>query len=401
MSEPLNIVITGELDSGKSTLIGRLLYDTHSISKSAIEEVKRISQDLQKDIEFAYLLDSFEEERKEEFTLDTTQAFLKTRNRGYLFIDIPGHKELLKNMLTGASFADTAVLVVDIQKGLEEQTCRHAYILKFLGIDKIIVLINKIDLVSYDEEIFEKLKEQINEFFKKLELKPVYIVPVSAKNGDNLLSRSSMLSWFQGPSVIEALDNCFKKEKTYDFRFPIQDIYKIKDECIAVGTIISGKIKKNEIVKVMPEEKDCEIKSIKVFDGCRDRAESGESIGLVLKGIENLSRGSVICKGTLPKPTNQIKAKIFCLDFLDIQEDLIFRCSTQEAKSRITQISESIDTQTLEAHKEQKRLNQTEAASVTIGLDKPVVVERFQDLDNLGRFILFRDNKICAIGIIL
>jgi sulfate adenylyltransferase subunit 1 len=401
MKESLNVVVAGSLDSGKSTLIGRLLYDTHSIPKATIEETKKISKELEKDFEFAYLLDSFQEERVGEFTLDTTQALLKTKNKEYLLIDVPGHRALLKNMLTGTSYAETAILVVDVKKSLEEQTRRHLYILKFLGIAQIIVVINKMDLVSYSQEDFKKVEEQINLFLKEIGLKVNYVIPISAKQGENLLAESLKMNWYKGPTLVRALDTFTKKDKiSYDFRFPVQDIYEIKQEKVAVGTVASGKVNKGDLIRVLPLDIELKVKAIKVFDKLKARAGAGESIGLVFDKTINLKRGEVVYKGKLPEVTRQIQAKIFCLSSLNIQEGLLIKCATQEASSRISQIKESVDTATLEIKERIGMLNPLEAAKVIINTEEPIIVEKFQDLTDLGRFVLQKNNEVCAVGII-
>ena len=231
----LNIVVTGEVDSGKSTLIGRFLYESGVLSQGVTEEIADVCQKLKDSFEFAYLLDSLEEERKNRLTLDTTQVFCKIKKgKEFVFIDVPGHQELLKNMLCGSSYADIAILVIDVQKSIEQQTKRHALILKFLKIQQIVIVLNKMDLIDFNKIIFRKVKQEICKFFKKIDLQPKYCIPTSAKQGDNLLKRSKNMVWYRGPSLNKALNACCKKEIDGAFCFPIQDIYNINEEKIAV-----------------------------------------------------------------------------------------------------------------------------------------------------------------------
>src|SRR3989338_6802859 len=198
MNRQLKIVVVGEVDSGKSTLIGRLLFDTGLIAKDVKEGLKKTCEDLGKNFEFAYLLDSFREEREEDFTLDTTQAMLKTENGDFLLVDVPGHREFLKNMLTGASYADAAILVVDVNSPLDERTKRHIYILKFLGITEVGVAVNKMDSVSYSKENFYQKEEALFKFCKNIGIGLSFAIPVSAKEGDNLIKESRRVGWYEG-----------------------------------------------------------------------------------------------------------------------------------------------------------------------------------------------------------
>jgi small GTP-binding protein len=402
MNQQLNIVFVGEVDCGKSTLIGRLLYDTDSVSSQAKKELQKTCKDLGRGLEFAYLLDSFQEEREQEFTLDMTQASLKAKDREFLLIDVPGHQQLIKNMLTGASSAETAILVVDVKKSLEEQTKRHLYILKFLGVTQSIVVINKMDSVSYKQEEFKKVEEQLNVFLKQIGLKAGYVIPVSAKEGENLLEKSSKLLWYNGPCLLKALNNFTVKHKAdNDFRFPVQDIYEIKKEKVLVGTIASGRVNKGDSVWVSPSQIQLKVRVIKAFDKFKVQAGQGESIGLVFDKAINLNRGEVVYKGKPPDATCQIQAKIFCLKPLEVNQELSVSCATQKVRAKISQIKESIDTATLKINKDINRLKPNEAAEVAITAQEPLVIERFSDLPELGRFIIEKDNEISAAGITL
>ena len=391
MKEPLNIVVTGDIDSGKSTLIGRFLYDTGSVP-----------QKLKSGFEFAYLLDSFEEERENNLTIDTAQVYCKSKNSaGFIFIDVPGHQQLIKNMLCGSSYADMAILVVDVKKSIQEQTKRHAFILEFLGIERVIVVLNKMDLVGFKENIFHKVKEEFSELFKKIKIQPKYFIPISAKQGDNLLKLSKNIPRYKGLSLIEVLNTCSNRANLNSgFRFPIQDIYNMNGVKIAVGRIISGKIKKGDKVNILPLNKECRVKAIKVFNKNRHTAKAPESIGLILNEMGALSRGQVICKPRLPEVKTEILAKIFCVLPLNIKESLGFRCSTQDVPCQINQITSIWDSVSLEAKPKNGALEKNDFAEVIINTERPVVIERFKELNNLGRFVLQDAKEIYAVGII-
>ena len=260
MNNRLKIVVVGELDCGKSTLIGRLLFDTHSLPKEIELELKHSEQH-----NFAHLLDSFKEEQEGEFTLDTTQVFLKNKKEHLVIIDVPGHKELIKNMLTGASYADAAILIIDVLRGLGEQTKRHIYLLNFLDIKPVIVAINKMDMISYNQNYFYDLVDKTTIFFKKLKTEPLCFIPISAKEGENILKKSKYIPWYKGDSLLNLIKKLSKKEEEYPFRFIIQDIYKIKKENIIVGKILSGKIKLKDKLKVLPNNEEVTVKKIHIF----------------------------------------------------------------------------------------------------------------------------------------
>src|SRR4030043_1671169 len=202
----LPIVIVGHVDHGKSTLIGRLLYDTGCLPPDKFSEIERSSEMLGKRVEFAFVMDCLEEERSRGITIDTTQTFFKTPKRRYVIIDAPGHKEFLKNMITGSSQAEAALLIVDISEGIKDQTRRHAFILGMLGFKQVCVLLNKIDLVEYSQDKFIQLKAEVTDFLNQLNIHPTFILPISAIQGDNVAKSSEKLSWFHGPTVLQALD---------------------------------------------------------------------------------------------------------------------------------------------------------------------------------------------------
>src|SRR4030066_1914036 len=221
----LPIVIVGHVDHGKSTLIGRLLYDTDCLPADKYSEIQKSSEMLGRIVEFSFVMDCLEEERSRGITIDTTQTFFKTSKRRYVIIDAPGHKEFLKNMITGSSQAEAAILIIDSFEGVRDQTKRHAYILGMLGLKQVCVLLNKIDLVDYSKDKFEELKNEITDYLGRLNIRPTFILPISAIHGDNVATPSEKIPWFDGPTVLEALDTFEEikiEEKT--LRFPIQDI---------------------------------------------------------------------------------------------------------------------------------------------------------------------------------
>ncbi|MEK7449383.1 MAG: GTP-binding protein [Planctomycetota bacterium] len=415
--EILNIVITGHIDHGKSTLIGRLLYDTDSLPEGRVEEISRTCQALGRKFEFAYLLDALQEEREGELTIDTTQTFFKTLKRDYVIIDTPGHKEFLKNMITGASFAEAAVLIVGIKEGIQEQTRRHAAILQLLGIKQIIAVINKMDLVQYQPDDFIKLRDELTGFFKQLNLTLNYIIPLSAQEGDNIARLSQNMPWYQGPSLLEALDGFTKPGWNYDFRMPVQDVYQINGESIIVGQILSGQTNQNDQVRIAPSDRSARIKSIRRFESEINRAEAGRpqgrtspkagsSIGLVLAPVTSnlkpsltIKRGDILTQGRSPIVSRQAEATVLWLKGeLNESEKYICRCATQSV-SCLIKLQAKIDLTTFQESLE-NFLREADLGQVVLETTEPLVFEKFAELPGLGRFIIQKDDEIVAGGII-
>ena len=402
----LSFVIVGHVDHGKSTLIGRLLYDTGSLAFDKIEEIQQASARYGKQTEFAYLLDHLEEERKQGITIDTTQVFLKTPKRCYTIIDAPGHVEFVKNMITGASHAEAAVLIVDVSEGIKEQTKRHSYILSLLGLNQVIVVLNKMDLVDFSAEDFETVKQNVQKWLRAVGIAPLVCVPISAIRGDNIAVKSENMDWYAGPTFLESLDALQNMLPTEDkpLLLPIQDVYKIQDKRISVGRVESGIIKKGAEVKVLPSGHVTSVLSIEKFLKDTDTAIAGECIGLTTADPVFIERGNVLClPGTEPILTDKISANIFWMtqrDF-DIDQKLTIRCATQEMSCKVVSINKRIDSSTLEVlDTDCKMLKNLEVAEITIETEKPIAVKNFNDVQELGRFVLVQDQNICASGII-
>ncbi|MFC1666972.1 sulfate adenylyltransferase subunit 1 [Candidatus Omnitrophota bacterium] len=402
----LKIVLIGHVDHGKSTLIGRLLFETNSLPKEKIAEIKKISKNLGKNMELAYLADQFKEEREQNLTIDTTQLFFKTHKRNYIIIDAPGHVEFIKNMITGASLAQAALLIVDAKEGIMGGTRRHAYLIRLLGLSSIIVAFNKMDLIDYKKDRFDKIKTEILNFLEELGIKPLFSIPISAKNGINISKKSQKIGWHKGPTLIEAIDSfrLDKKIMNEPLRFPVQDTYKIGNEKIIVGRISSGLIKQDYKVTLFPSFKDAKIKTIQVFGKHRRSAEKGESIGVTLKNALSVRRGNLIFKkDDSLMPTERFKANIFWMSNnpLEINKLITLRCATQEVKCIVEKIEKRIDSSTLETLETNAgSLKQNEIGTLTLKTKSPLIVERFDIIEELGRFILERENSTCAGGII-
>jgi small GTP-binding protein len=406
MNELIKLVICGHVDHGKSTLIGRLLLDTKSLTDEKVLELENISSQNKKEVDLAFLTDQFEEERKENKTIDTTEIYFKTKKRRYCLIDTPGHVEFIKNMMTGATHADAGILVIDVEEGIKEQTMRHLVFLGSVGIKKIIVCVNKMDLVAFDCKRFRDIEKNIREFLARLKIKPLYILPVSAKKGANILKKEKVLAWFLGPSLIKALDALALKihEGRRPLRLPIQDVYREEDATIFVGQIESGGLKTNQKVVLFPGRKVTQVSSIKIFEKKRKAAFAGENIGFTLKDPRAVARGSVVCqKENAPAECDHFTGSVFWLSFEPLikSKKMILRSVTQEVGCQCVCIEARIDSSVFKIlEHDAEYLKENELGKVSFKTERPVVLEPFDFIRPMGRFILECQGVVCGVGII-
>jgi sulfate adenylyltransferase large subunit len=402
----LSFVIVGHVDHGKSTLIGRLLYDTDTLPPDKIEEMKKMSSQQGRDTEFAYLLDHLEEERKQGITIDTTQVFFKTDKRRYVIIDAPGHVEFVKNMITGASQAEAAVLIIDAAEGVKEQTKRHSYMLSMLGLKQVVVVINKMDLAGFDQTKFENVRGEAEKWLSSIGIEPLMYIPMAALSGDNIANRSEKMDWYKGLTFLESLDTLENDKPAADkpLMLPVQDVYKVGDKRINAGRIEAGELTAGEEIKIMPRGLKTRVKSIEKFLDDPQNASAGECIGFVTKDSLFLDRGDIICReGKEPLTTDTIKARVFWMSprAFEDGERLMIRCATQEQKCSIENISRRINSSTLELIEENARtLDNLEVGEVTIKTKKPICIKDFNEVQEMGRFVMVRNENIVAGGII-
>lgn len=406
--EVLNIVVVGHVDHGKSTIIGRLLYDTNSLPEGTIEKVRRIAKETGKPFEYAYLLDAFEEEQKQGITIDTTQLQFHTTKREYVIIDAPGHKEFLKNMISGAASAEAALLVVDAKEGVQEQSKRHAYILSLLGIKKVYVIVNKMDLVDYSQEVFEKIQDEIGEFLGNLGVHPLKYIPVSAFYGENIVSVSDKMPWYTDTSIIDGIDLIERDKGIEDkpLRLPIQDVYKFDDRRIIAGRIESGTLKVGDEVAIYPEGKTTRIKSIAYWVP-KDKKEvgrAGESIGIIVEDEFFNKRGEVIThKADAPLITNRFKASVFWMgkNPLTVGKQYKIKLATEETIGEVERIVKVIDATSLNSQEENIEVALNGVAEVIIRTKEEVVLDPFSESPVTGRFVIVDGYDVAGGGIII
>lgn len=408
LKETIKIVIAGHVDHGKSTLIGRLLLTTNSLDKDKLIEIKNISKKLGKVTELAFLVDQLKEEREQNKTIDTTQVFLRIRNKNFTIIDTPGHLKLLKNMITGATKAESAILLIDINEGVMEQTKRHIFVLDMLGIDKAIFVINKMDIVNYEKKRFEQVKDELLGFLKNLRIKPLFIIPISAKKDSNISKKCSYMKWYKGPSILQAINSISieTRPNIKPLRFPIQDIYEINGERLLVGRLESGIMKKSTRILILPSDQKARIKTIKIYGQANPfKVYAGQNTGIILDKNTDIKRGHILVDKDHPlKPVNRFKGSVLWLSGvpLKINSPMTLRCSTQEIECMVEKIQKRIDSSTLNTLEENaKELRINETGIMAFVTKKPAFIEKFSFIQELGRFMIERDSKPVGIGIII
>jgi bifunctional enzyme CysN/CysC/sulfate adenylyltransferase subunit 1 len=405
--EVLRIVTVGHVDHGKSTVIGRLLYDTKSIPEGAIEKVKRISKETGKPFEYAYLLDAFEEEQAQGITIDTTQLQFHTDKRDYVIIDAPGHKEFLKNMISGAASAEAALLIIDANEGIQEQSKRHGYILSLLGIEQVYVVVNKMDLIEYSEEKFNNIQKNMNAFLSNLNVRPLKYIPISAFYGENLTSKSDKMPWYKGTTVLEGLDEFSKEQGLEDkpLRFPIQDVYKFDHRRIIAGRVESGRLNVGDEILISPSNKVTKVKSIEYFVE-KDKTEvvsAGMSVGITVEDEFFNKRGEFIThKEHAPLVGDLVSANVFWMGKNPLIKNKKYKLklATQEVECEIASINKVIDATTLASNENSQEVKTNDVAEITIKTKEKICLDKFAQNQTTGRFVIVDGYDVSGGGIV-
>lgn len=403
----IRIVIVGHVDHGKSTLIGRLLHETGSLPAGKLETLKAVAARRGMSFEWSFLLDALQTERDQGITIDTSQIRFRTPSCDVLLIDAPGHAEFLRNMITGAAQADAAILIVDVVEGIREQTRRHAYLLHLLGIRQVLVVVNKMDRIDYSAARFEALKGDILDYLAGLGLNPTAIVPISARHGEGISQRSESLAWYQGPTVLEALDEfeAHPIAAELPLRLPVQAVYKFDDKRILAGRIESGMIVAGDHVAIEPGGKLAQVKSIEdwpVSNAAR-RANAGRSIGITLDREIFVERGSLIAPQAAPPLSgHRLRARIFWLGQtpLEVDSDIIARVGTAESRGSVTAIVNSIDPGSLSGVG-RNVIEQNHVGEIEITLSRPLAGDPYAANPGTGRLVIELDGRIAGGGLIL
>lgn len=413
----LNLVIVGHVDHGKSTLFGRVLVETGAIKPEEVEKLKEIAAEYGKEgWEFAYLLDKEKEERMRGLTIDVAHRPFETQKFFFTVIDAPGHRDFVRNMITGASQADCALLVVSAKpgEGVQEQTKEHVFLLKVLGINQVVVAINKMDTCNFDQKRYEEIKQEVINLMKPLgfPVDKIPFVPVSAKTGDNIVKPSEKMPWYKGPTLTEAFDQTFTvplRPVDKPLRIPIQDVYSITGVgTVPVGRVESGVLRVGDTVIFEPAGVKGEVRSIEMHHQPINEAKPGDNIGFNVRGIsrDQLRRGDVAGHPNNP-PTvaKEFTAQIVILEHPTVIAPgytPVFHVHTAAVACKIEEIIAKIDPKTGQVIQEHPDfIKKGDSARIKAVPIKPLVIEKFQEFPALGRFAIRDMGRTIGAGIVL
>jgi bifunctional enzyme CysN/CysC len=409
--ERMQIVIGGHVDHGKSTVVGRLLADTGSLPEGKLEQIKALCERTSRPFEYAFLLDALKDEQAQGITIDAARVFFKTAVRHYIIIDTPGHIEFLKNMVTGAARAEAALLVIDAREGVQENSRRHGYMMSMLGIRQIAVVANKMDLVGYDQRHFETIVREYGEFLSKIGVHPACFIPAAGREGDNIATRSAAMPWYNGPTVLEALDRFETERPTLDkpFRLPVQDVYKFTaqgdDRRIVAGTIETGVVRVGDEVAFYPSGKKGRVKTIEAFNRpILTEAHAGEAVGFTLMEQIYIARGEMVALSGQPKPevTTRLRVSLFWLGKKPLikKKDYILKLGTARVVCRVEDVHRVVDASSLSTSETRDRIERHEVAECTLKLNRAVAFDTAEELAGTSRFVLVDDYEIRGGGIV-
>ncbi len=407
IQERMNIVIVGHVDHGKSTLLGRLYADTGTLPEGKIEKIQAICRQQGKEFEYAFLFDAFLEEQQQGITIDTARTFFTWGGRQYIIIDAPGHKEFLKNMVSGAARAEAALLIIDALEGVRDQSKRHGLLLSMLGVKQVTVVVNKMDLVKYREDTFLAIEKEYREFLTQLNVVPQYIIPASAKQGINITEVSPETAWYTGPSVLESLSHFHLETAKGEqaLRLPLQDVYKFDARRILVGRITAGKLKIGDRLVFSPTNKTATVQTIEAFniDPPPTHAIAGQSVGLTLDEQIFVERGHVAThEENRPLVSTQIRANLFWLGNrpLETQRMYTLRLATREVPCEIVEIHRIVDANNLDDRHTQATVQRNEVADITLRAKSPLAFDLYANFETTGRFVLVDNYDVAGGGII-
>ena len=403
----LRLVVVGHVDHGKSTLIGRLFYDTGSLPEGKYEQLVAIAQRRGVPFEFANLMDALQAERDQNITIDTSQIWFRTPRREYVIIDAPGHKEFVKNMVTGAARADAALIIIDASEGVQEQTRRHGYLLRLIGVRQVVVVVNKMDLVDYSQAVFDRVSREYRQFLQGIGVDAHLILPVSAREGDNIAARGSNLQWFDGPAVLEALDAIpdAKAVTNQPLRFPIQDVYRFDHRRILAGRVEAGTLRAGDQLLFLPSGRTSVVRSIESWNSPQvDSLTAGDPAGVTLSDQLFVERGSVaVHADDAPSLATEFTARIFWLGRTPLSAGKRYKLKlvTQEVECEIKTLEEVVDASTVQTIDGADAVRTNDAAKVVIHTRRPVAVDLFERVPTLGRLVLVDGFDVAGGGIVV
>lgn len=409
--EKMNIVFVGHVDHGKSTVIGRLLVDTNSLPDGKLRQVQDNCERNSKPFEYAFLIDALKDEQSQGITIDSARVFFKTVKRDYIIIDAPGHIEFLKNMITGASHAEAALLVIDANEGVRENSRRHGYMLSMLGINQIAVLVNKMDLVDYNEDIYNTIIAEYSSFLGQIKVTPSCFIPISGMLGVNITPENKTIPWYSGPSVLDALENFHTAIGNEDssFRMPVQDVYKFTrlgdSRRIVAGTILSGTIKKGDEILFFPSGKKSIINTLEAFNSPMPESASAPSTtGFTLNEQIYITRGELAVRSGEKKPriSSRIRTSLFWLGNKAMRADKEYYLKIGSSKTPVTleKINRVINADNLLWTEEKNSVERHDVAECVLQLSAPIAFDTADENPLTSRFVIIDEYEISGGGII-
>ncbi len=412
--QQMNVVFVGHVDHGKSTVIGRLLADTNSLPKGKLEGIRARCAAQGTPFEYALLIDALKDEQAQSITIDSARVFFQSELRNYIIIDAPGHIEFIKNMVTGASHAEAAILVIDAAEGVQENSRRHGYMLWMLGIKKIVVLVNKMDLVGYEQGVFERIKDEYGAYLSGIGVQPMVYIPVSGRDGAGVAAHHGEMVWYEGPTLLQALDSFEKARSLTDqpVRMPVQDVYKFSDmgdtRRIVAGTLSSGTLQVGDAVVFYPSAKRTVLKTLEAFNAPESSAvQAGQAVGFSMQEQIYVRRGQIACKvgETPPAVSTRLRVSLFWLGRqpLTAEKTLILKLGTAREKAQIETIHKVIDASDYSAVNggNSIRIEHHDVAEVTLRLAHPIAFDTSDKLPDTSRFVLVDEYEIRGGGIVL
>ena len=408
--EHMNIVISGHVDHGKSTIIGRLLADTDSLPKGKLEQIRENCRRNSKPFEYAFLLDALKDEQAQGITIDSARVFFKTAKRNYIIIYSTGHIEFLKNMVTGASRAEAALLVIDAEEGVRENSRRHGYMLSLLGVRQVAVLVNKMDLVGYRQEDYEAVCREYLQFLQEIRMTAQF-VPVSGMRGDNVAAPGDQMSWYEGPTVLGLLDGFAKEMRPVDrpFRMPVQDIYKFTEQGdkrrIVAGTIETGRLRVGDEVVFYPSGKTSRVSSLEAYNRPpQNQAEAGQAAAFTLEKQIYIARGEIaaLAGQKSPSVSTRLRVNLFWMGRQPMVKDneYLIKVGTVKEKALLEEVLSVMDASDLNATEKKDRIEHHDVAECIISTRRAIAFDLAEEIAATGRFVIVDNYEICGGGII-
>lgn len=413
MSEILRFATAGSVDDGKSTLIGRLLYDSKSIFEDQLEAVERTSRDRGEAVtNLALLTDGLRAEREQGITIDVAYRYFATPKRKFIIADTPGHIQYTRNMVTGASTADLALILVDARHGLVEQSRRHSFLASLLGVPHLVLCVNKMDLVDYDESVFERIKDEFRDFAARLKIHDLSFVPISALHGDNIVHRSQNMPWYAGSSLLHLLEEVHiaSDRNLVDVRFPVQYVIRPQDDSWHdyrgyAGQVASGVMKPGDDVMVLPSGFTSTVAAIETMDGPVDEAFPPMSVTVRLTDNIDVSRGDMLCRpNNQPDAVQDVEAVICWMHEQPMDPNGFYRIkhTTRDARAKVSEVLYRLDVNTLHRDTEATTLSLNDVGRIRLRTTVPLFVDRYERNRTTGSFVLIHEgtNATVAAGMI-